>query len=198
MSPPPRRAPQHYDNFAERFAPFPTKVALLSRFQSSKETKAIVKDVAAGVVDVVIGTHRLLQKDVQFRNLGLVIIDEEQWFGVKHKERLKQLRTGRRAHAHGHADSTDAAMAMATVRDLDHRHAAAGAPCDPHTSAAVQREGDPRGGPARTRRGGQVYFVHNRVVHGTDGGLGCTSWCPKPVSSWLTARWTRNRSKRSC
>ncbi|MFO0732222.1 MAG: CarD family transcriptional regulator [Nitrospiraceae bacterium] len=60
-----------------------TKVALLSRFQSSKETKAIVKDVAAGVVDVVIGTHRLLQKDVQFRNLGLVIIDEEQWFNTR-------------------------------------------------------------------------------------------------------------------
>ena len=86
-------AHQHYDNFAERFAPFPTRVALLSRFQSSKEAKAIVKDVEAGVIDVVIGTHRLLQKDVRFRNLGLVIIDEEQWFGVKHKERLKELRT---------------------------------------------------------------------------------------------------------
>lgn len=69
------------------------RVALLSRFQSPRETKAILKDVAAGTVDVVIGTHRLLQKDVTFRHLGLVIIDEEQWFGVKHKERLKQLRT---------------------------------------------------------------------------------------------------------
>ncbi|NUO02977.1 MAG: DEAD/DEAH box helicase, partial [Saprospiraceae bacterium] len=78
-------AHQHYDNFAERFAPFPTRVALLSRFQSPKDTKAIIKDTAAGLVDILIGTHRLLQKDVQFRNLGLVIIDEEQWFGVKHK-----------------------------------------------------------------------------------------------------------------
>ena len=86
-------AHQHYDNFAERFAPFPTRVALLSRFQSPKEAKAILKEIAAGTIDVVIGTHRLLQKDVQFRNLGLVIIDEEQWFGVKHKERLKELRT---------------------------------------------------------------------------------------------------------
>ncbi|WP_455244345.1 DEAD/DEAH box helicase, partial [Petrachloros mirabilis] len=86
-------AHQHYDNFSERFAPFPTTVALLSRFQSSKEAKAILKDVAAGTIDIVIGTHRLLQKDVVFRNLGLVIIDEEQWFGVKHKERLKELRT---------------------------------------------------------------------------------------------------------
>ncbi|HEY6973065.1 MAG TPA: DEAD/DEAH box helicase, partial [Nitrospiraceae bacterium] len=86
-------AHQHYENFAERFAPFPTRVGLLSRFQSPKDTKTILKDLAAGTIDVVIGTHRLLQKDVVFRNLGLVIIDEEQWFGVKHKERLKQLRT---------------------------------------------------------------------------------------------------------
>jgi transcription-repair coupling factor (superfamily II helicase) len=73
--------------------PFPARVGLLSRFQTTKETKAVIKDLAAGTVDVVIGTHRLLQKDVLFRNLGLVVIDEEQWFGVRHKERLKQLRT---------------------------------------------------------------------------------------------------------
>src|SRR5678816_2473979 len=70
-----------------------TRVALLPRCQSSKEAKAILNEVAAGSIDVVIGTHRLIQKDVRFHNLGLVIIDEEQWFGVKHKERLKQLRT---------------------------------------------------------------------------------------------------------
>jgi transcription-repair coupling factor (superfamily II helicase) len=84
-------AHQHYDNFAERFAPFPARVALLSRFQSPKESKAILKDVEAGIVDVIIGTHRLLQKDVTFRDLGLVIIDEEQWFGVKHKERPRPV-----------------------------------------------------------------------------------------------------------
>ncbi|HLG44386.1 MAG TPA: transcription-repair coupling factor [Nitrospirales bacterium] len=86
-------AQQHFDTFTERFAPFPVTVAMLSRFQSSREQKAVVRGVADGSIDIVIGTHRLLQKDVQFRNLGLVIVDEEQWFGVRSKERLKQLRT---------------------------------------------------------------------------------------------------------
>ena len=86
-------AQQHYDTFCRRFAPFPVKVGVLSRFQSPKEVKALLPNLASGVIDIVIGTHRLLQKNVQFKNLGLIIIDEEQWFGVRHKERLKQLRT---------------------------------------------------------------------------------------------------------
>lgn len=86
-------AQQHYETFCRRFAPFPVRVGVLSRFQSPKDVKALLPDLASGVVDIVIGTHRLLQKNVQFKNLGLVIIDEEQWFGVRHKERLKQLRT---------------------------------------------------------------------------------------------------------
>lgn len=85
-------AQQHYETFCRRFAPFPVRVGVLSRFQSPKEVKALLPDLATGVVDIVIGTHRLLQKSVEFKNLGLVIIDEEQWFGVRHKERLKQLR----------------------------------------------------------------------------------------------------------
>ncbi|MBX3236807.1 MAG: transcription-repair coupling factor [Nitrospiraceae bacterium] len=158
-------AHQHYDNFAERFAPFPTKVALLSRFQSSKETKAIVKDVAAGVVDVVIGTHRLLQKDVQFRNLGLVIIDEEQWFGVKHKERLKQLRT--------QVDVLTLTatpiprtlqMAMATVRDLSIIDTPPPGRLAIRTQVLRFSEKAIREAVLRELgRGGQVYFVHNRV-----------------------------------
>ena len=86
-------AQQHYDNFSQRFGPFPIRVGMLSRFQTPKEAKVLLKDMADGNVDIVIGTHRLLQKNVVFRNLGLVVIDEEQWFGVRHKERLKQLRT---------------------------------------------------------------------------------------------------------
>ena len=86
-------AQQHSETFTRRFAPFPIQVGTLSRFQNPKEVKALLPDLASGVVDIVIGTHRLLQKNVQFKNLGLVIIDEEQWFGVRHKERLKQLRT---------------------------------------------------------------------------------------------------------
>lgn len=83
---------QHYDTLRNRFAPFPVKVDLLSRFRSAKEQKEIVKRVESGEVDVVIGTHRLLSKDVRFKDLGLVVVDEEQRFGVAHKEKLKQLK----------------------------------------------------------------------------------------------------------
>ncbi len=158
-------AHQHYDNFSERFAPFPTRVALLSRFQSSKEIKAILKDLTTGSIDVVIGTHRLIQKDVLFHNLGLVIIDEEQWFGVKHKERLKQLRT-----------QTDVLtltatpiprtlqMAMASVRDLSIIETPPAGRLSIRTQ--VVRSSDAMIREAILRelgRGGQVYFVHNRV-----------------------------------
>jgi transcription-repair coupling factor (superfamily II helicase) len=85
-------AQQHFDTFRERYAAFPVSVEVLSRFRSSAEQRDILRRVASGEVDVIIGTHRLLQKDVSFKNLGLLIIDEEQRFGVKHKEQLKRLR----------------------------------------------------------------------------------------------------------
>src|SRR3989475_5816028 len=85
-------AQQHYAVFQERFAAFPVRVEMLSRFRSPREQKAIVEAVRTGAVDVIIGTHRLLSRSVTFKDLGLVIIDEEQRFGVTHKERLKQLR----------------------------------------------------------------------------------------------------------
>src|SRR5216110_3046918 len=83
---------QHFDTFRQRFAPFPVKVELLSRFRSSKEQKEIVKRVESGEIDIIIGTHRLLSKDIAFRDLGLVVVDEEQRFGVAHKERLKHVK----------------------------------------------------------------------------------------------------------
>jgi len=83
---------QHYDTFRSRFAPFPVKIELLSRFRSAKEQKEVTKRVESGEVDVVIGTHRLLSKDVRFKELGIVVVDEEQRFGVAHKERLKHLK----------------------------------------------------------------------------------------------------------
>jgi transcription-repair coupling factor (superfamily II helicase) len=83
---------QHFDTFRSRFAPFPVKIELLSRFRSAKEQKEIAKRVESGDIDVVIGTHRLLSKDVRFKELGLVVVDEEQRFGVAHKERLKHLK----------------------------------------------------------------------------------------------------------
>jgi transcription-repair coupling factor (superfamily II helicase) len=158
-------AQQHYENFSQRFAPFPARVALLSRFQSPKETKALLKELAAGTVDVAIGTHRLLQKDVQFRNLGLVIIDEEQWFGVRHKERLKQLRT--------QVDVLTLTatpiprtlqMAMAGVRDLSVIETPPAGRLAIRTQVvrfndSVIREAIIR----ELGRGGQAFFVHNRV-----------------------------------
>ncbi len=158
-------AHQHYDNFVERFAPFPARVALLSRFQSPKEAKAILKDVASGDINVVIGTHRLIQKDVLFRDLGLVIIDEEQWFGVKHKERLKQLR------AQIDVLTLTATpiprtlqMAMASVRDLSIIETPPAGRLAIRTQ--VVRSSDKLVREAVLRelgRGGQVYFVHNRI-----------------------------------
>ena len=83
---------QHLETFSARFAPFPVKIELLSRFRSPKEQKDVVRRIEAGEVDIVIGTHRILSKDISFRDLGLVVVDEEQRFGVAHKERLKQLK----------------------------------------------------------------------------------------------------------
>ncbi|HEY2380679.1 MAG TPA: transcription-repair coupling factor [Terriglobia bacterium] len=83
---------QHFETFKERFAAFPVSVVMLSRFVGPKEQKKIVADIEAGKVDIVIGTHRLLSKDIKFQDLGLMIIDEEQRFGVAHKERLKQIK----------------------------------------------------------------------------------------------------------
>jgi transcription-repair coupling factor (superfamily II helicase) len=158
-------AHQHYDNFADRFAPFPTRVGLLSRFQSPKATKAILKDLAAGTIDIVIGTHRLLQKDVVFRDLGLVIIDEEQWFGVRHKERLKQLRT--------QVDVLTLTatpiprtlqMAMSSVRDLSIMDTPPAGRLAIRTQVVRSSDNLVREAILRELgRGGQVYFVHNRV-----------------------------------
>jgi len=158
-------AQQHYENFSQRFSPFPARVAMLSRFQTPKEINSVLRELAAGTVDVVIGTHRLLQKDVQFRNLGLVVIDEEQWFGVRHKERLKQLRT--------QVDVLTLTatpiprtlqMAMSGVRDLSVIDT-------PPTGRLAIRSQVLRFNETVIReaiirelgRGGQVFFVHNRV-----------------------------------
>ena len=85
-------AEQHFQNFSDRFAEWPVKIAELSRFRSAKEQTEALKGMAEGKIDIVIGTHKLIQKDVKFKNLGLVIVDEEHRFGVRQKEQLKALR----------------------------------------------------------------------------------------------------------
>ena len=84
---------QHFETFKERFAAFPVKIAMLSRFVGPKDQKAVLAEAEAGRVHIIVGTHRLLSKDMLFQDLGLMIVDEEQRFGVAHKERLKQIKT---------------------------------------------------------------------------------------------------------
>ena len=156
---------QHFETFRSRFAPFPVTIEMVSRFRKPKEIRAVLADVADGKVDVLIGTHRLLSKDVEFRDLGLLIVDEEQRFGVRHKERLKQIRKNvdvltmtatpipRTLH-----------MSLLGIRDLSvietpPKDRLAVQTTVAHFSmdlikAAIEQE---------TARGGQVYFVHNRV-----------------------------------
>jgi len=158
-------AQQHYRNFADRFADWPVKVDVLSRFKSTKEVNEALKRLADGQIDVIIGTHKLLQPDVKFNNLGLVIVDEEQRFGVRQKEQLKKLR------AEVDLLTMTATpiprtlnMAMSGLRDLSlittppaHRLAVRTfiSAWDPATvREAFQRE---------LQRGGQVYFLHNEV-----------------------------------
>jgi transcription-repair coupling factor (superfamily II helicase) len=158
-------AEQHFNNFSDRFADWPVKLAELSRFRSAKETSEALKALAEGRLDIVIGTHKLLQKDVKFRNLGLVIIDEEHRFGVRQKERLKALR------AEVDVLTLTAtpiprtlAMSLEGLRDFSvistapQRRLAIKTFVAPWSPSLV-REGVLR----ELKRGGQVYFVHNEI-----------------------------------
>ncbi len=140
-------AHQHYDNFAERFAPFPARVALLSRFQSPKEAKAILKDVAAGNVDVVIGTHRLIQKDVVVPQPGSR--DHRRGTVVRRETQGTPEATphpSRRLDAHGHPDSSHLADGHGKrARSLDHRYPSGGPPVYPHAGRPIERHTHPRG-----------------------------------------------------
>jgi transcription-repair coupling factor (superfamily II helicase) len=158
-------ADQHYRTFSARFAAFPVRVEALSRFTPKPDQKRIVRDLAEGKVDLVIGTHRLLQKDVAFADLGLIIVDEEQRFGVLHKERLKEYRASvdvltlsatpipRTLH-----------MSLMGVRDLSLIQTAPKNRMSiktvvvPASDAIVQRAIS-----AELDRGGQVYYLHNRI-----------------------------------
>ncbi|WP_457949121.1 transcription-repair coupling factor [Pseudarthrobacter sp. alpha12b] len=158
-------AQQHYETFTERFSGFPLRVKPLSRFQSAKESKETAEGVKSGAVDVVIGTHRLLSKDFEFKDLGLVIVDEEQRFGVEHKEALKKMRTNVDVLAMSATPiPRTLEMSLTGIRETstlatppEERHPVltyVGPYTDKQTSAAIRRE---------LMREGQVFFVHNRV-----------------------------------
>ncbi|OLB41154.1 MAG: transcription-repair coupling factor [Candidatus Rokubacteria bacterium 13_2_20CM_2_64_8] len=158
-------AQQHWSTFVDRFTPFPAKVELLSRFRSPAEQKAVVEGLRLGTVDVVIGTHRLLSKDVEFKNLGLLVVDEEHRFGVAHKERLKQFRAAVDVMTLTATPIPRTLyMSLSGVRDMSviETPPLDRLPVDTvlrRFSKAVIKEAVER----ELRRGGQVFFVHNRV-----------------------------------
>src|SRR5207302_4672361 len=156
---------QHFETFKQRFAAFPVTIEMISRFRSPKQQKEILQRVEAGKVDILIGTHRLLSKDVKFTDLGLLIVDEEQRFGVRHKERLKQLRkevdvltmsatpiprtlhmsmVGLRDMSVIETPPKDRMAIQTVVASFDEKL----------IKSAIEHE---------LERGGQAYFVHNRV-----------------------------------
>ena len=159
-------AQQHFNNFRERMADYPIRVELLSRFRTRREQDAVVKNLAAGAVDIVVGTHRIVQDDIAFKDLGLVVIDEEQRFGVLHKEKFKRLRTmvdvltlsatpiPRTLYL-----ALTGARDMSTIQTPPHDRLPVetiATPYDERTIRdAIKRE---------LARGGQVFFLHNRVT----------------------------------
>ncbi len=156
---------QHYETFKQRFAPFPVTVEMISRFRSAKQQKEILQKTEAGKIDILIGTHRILSKDIKFSDLGLLIVDEEQRFGVRHKERIKQMRkqvdvltmsatpiprtlhmslVGLRDMSVIETPPKDRMAIQTVVASWDEKL----------IQSAIEQE---------LERGGQVYFVHNRV-----------------------------------
>jgi transcription-repair coupling factor (superfamily II helicase) len=158
-------AQQHFSTFSDRFAPYPIRVEVLSRFLTPSQAKAVVRDVASGDVDVVIGTHRLLSDDLLFKDLGLLVVDEEQRFGVHHKEQIKQLK------ANVDVLTLTATpiprtleMSLTGIRDMTLLHTP---PADRQPILTYVGEYDERAVAESIRREllreGQVFFVHNRV-----------------------------------
>ncbi len=158
-------AQQHYENFRDRFANWPVSIAVLSRFKTAKEQKEIIKQVESGQIDILIGTHKLLQNSIKYKDLGLLVVDEEHRFGVKQKEKIKQLRSN--------VDILTLTatpiprtlnMAMGGMRDLSiiatppAKRLAVKTFVRQHDEALI-REAILR----ETLRGGQVYFLHNHV-----------------------------------
>ena len=156
---------QHFETFKKRFAQFPITVEMISRFRSAKEQQEIVARVETGKIDILIGTHRLLSKDIKFQDLGLLIVDEEQRFGVRHKERLKQMRKEIDVLAMSATPIPRTLhMSLVGLRDMSVIETP---PKDRMAIQTVVAKFDEKiirsAVEVELERGGQVYFVHNRV-----------------------------------
>ena len=185
-------AEQHFQNIADRFGKWPVKVAELSRFRSPKEVKAALEGIADGTIDIVVGTHKLLSQTVKFKRLGLLVIDEEHRFGVRHKEAIKaHARRGRRADAHRHADPAHAghgarrpARPVSVIATAPQRRLAIKTFVRNESSGTI-REAVLR----ELKRGGQVYFLHNEVeTIERAARQAAPSCCPRRASPSPTAR----------
>jgi transcription-repair coupling factor (superfamily II helicase) len=156
---------QHFETFKKRFAQFPINIEMISRFRTAKEQKEIVEKVENGRVDILIGTHRLLSKDIKFQDLGLLVVDEEQRFGVRHKERLKQMRKEIDVLAMSATPIPRTLhMSLVGLRDMSVIETP---PKDRMAIQTVVAKFDEKivrsAVEVELERGGQVYFVHNRV-----------------------------------
>ena len=156
---------QHFETFKQRFAQFPIHIEMISRFRTAKEQKDIIERVSTGRVDILIGTHRLLSKDIKFQDLGLLIVDEEQRFGVRHKERLKQLRKQIDVLAMSATPIPRTLhMSLVGLRDMSIIETP---PKDRMAIQTVVARFDEKivrsAIEVELERGGQVFFVHNRV-----------------------------------
>ena len=156
---------QHFETFKKRFSQFPINVEMISRFRTAKEQKLIVERVETGKVDILIGTHRLLSKDIKFQDLGLLVVDEEQRFGVRHKERLKQMRKEIDVLAMSATPIPRTLhMSLVGLRDMSVIETP---PKDRMAIQTVVAKFDEKivrsAVEVELERGGQVYFVHNRV-----------------------------------
>jgi len=156
---------QHFETFKKRFAQFPINVEMISRFRTQKEQKIIVERVETGKIDILIGTHRLLSKDIKFQDLGLLVVDEEQRFGVRHKERLKQMRKEIDVLAMSATPIPRTLhMSLVGLRDMSVIETP---PKDRMAIQTVVAKFDEKiirsAVEVELERGGQVYFVHNRV-----------------------------------
>lgn len=158
-------ARQHYFSAVERFSGYPLKVELLSRFRTPKQQEEILRKVKAGSVDLLVGTHRMLQKDVRFKDLGLLVIDEEQRFGVQHKERIKQMATGVDVLTLTATPIPRTLnMALSGIRDMSVLEEAPQGRQPVQTYVLEQNDAVLRDAIRRElSRGGQVYYLHNRI-----------------------------------
>ena len=192
-------AEQHFSTFKDRFAPWPIKIEELSRFRNAKEVRATLDGLAEGNVDLVIGTHKLIQPDIKFKNLGLVIIDEEHRFGVRQKEQLKKLR------AEVDVLTLTAtpiprtlAMSLEGIRDFS---VIATAPqkrlaIKTFVAKRAATASSARRSCANWKRGGQVFSCTTKSRPSRTCAKRLEASCPRRACVWATARWRARAGRR--